>query len=69
MSEFRSFLGRVIDPGIAPRFDGACLPLCTRDECPKYDGKRCVALGFKPARFCEPALVDIVQRLREEIEE
>jgi hypothetical protein len=32
------------------------LPLCTEDGCQSYDGKRCRVLGFRPDRFCEPAL-------------
>ena len=33
------------------------LPLHS-DECPDYDGKRCSRMGFRPTRFCEPALID-----------
>lgn len=31
------------------------LPLCD-DRCPLHDGKRCMAMGFRPDRFCEPTL-------------
>lgn len=69
MSEFRSFLGRLVAPGICPAFDENNLPVCTTDECPKFDGKRCAAIGAKPDTYCEPALISIVRRLHEEVEE
>lgn len=31
------------------------LPHCD-EACPNHDGKRCRATGFRPDRFCEPAL-------------
>lgn len=37
------------------------LPLCSGDECPNYDGKRCKAMGFRPDRFCEPELIHQVE--------
>ena len=36
-------------------------PLCTTSLCAQYDGKRCQALGFRPARHCEPALKILVR--------
>lgn len=44
-----------------PNRDAHGLPLCSQDDCACYDGKRCSALGFRPDRFCEPALVEIVE--------
>lgn len=41
--------------------DRTGLPLCSEDECPEFDGKRCRLTGFRPERFCEPALVDMVR--------
>lgn len=39
---------------IRPRMhDG--VPVCTEEECPSYDGKRCRVFGFRPDRICEPA--------------
>lgn len=35
------------------------LPECD-DACPNHDGKRCRATGFRPDRFCEPALDRLV---------
>lgn len=46
-----------------PEIDKNGLPL-HRDECPIYDGKRCGHMGFKPDRFCEPALVDMAAELK-----
>ena len=40
-----------------PDYDKNGLPLHV-DECPEYDGKRCKLMGFRPDRFCEPALID-----------
>lgn len=34
------------------------LPLCANEQCPAFDGKRCRILGFRPDRFCEPALIE-----------
>lgn len=42
-----------------PIIDAHGLPLCNQDGCGLYDGKRCSAMGFKPDRFCEPALIDL----------
>ena len=41
----------------APHRDANGLPTCSQDDCPAYDGKRCRLLGFRPDRFCEPALL------------
>jgi len=32
------------------------LPACGREACPVYDGKRCMAQGFRPESLCEPAV-------------
>ena len=37
---------------------------CSEDECPSYDGKRCMALGFRPGVFCEPKLDQVRKSLR-----
>ncbi len=29
---------------------------CSEDECPSFDGKRCMVLGHRPSEFCEPKL-------------
>lgn len=31
-------------------------PLCSKEQCPQYDGKRCMAMGFRPDHHCEPAV-------------
>lgn len=49
------------EPKPNPTRDANGLPLCNEDDCALYDGKRCRALGFRPDRFCEPALVEIVE--------
>ena len=36
-------------------------PLCT-DSCRQYDGKRCRLIGFRPDRYCEPAIVGLAAR-------
>ena len=51
-----------------PTIDGNGLPLCDRDNCALYDGKRCMATGFRPDRFCEPALVALVEERDRAIE-
>lgn len=48
------------DPTPNPTIDANGLPLCNQDGCGLFDGKRCSALGFRPDRFCEPAMVEIV---------
>lgn len=48
-----------------PSRDERGLPLCSREDCHEYDGKRCRALGFRPDRFCEPALLDLLDALRD----
>ena len=32
------------------------VPLCDRDHCPLYDGKRCEAQGGRPESLCGPAV-------------
>lgn len=44
-------------------FEG--IPICTEDECPMYDGKRCSEMGFRPDRICEPQTKDMANALRE----
>lgn len=45
---------------IKPDHDTNALPLCSGAACPSYDGKRCKNLGFRPDRFCEPALIQLI---------
>ncbi len=42
-------------PDINPVWEDG-LPVCTEGKCPQYDGKRCRMVGWRPDRFCEPAL-------------
>lgn len=51
------------DPKPNPSHDANGLPLCDQDNCALYDGKRCSAIGFKPDRFCEPALIESVGKI------
>lgn len=44
---------------------GDGLPICPREECSEYDGKRCRMMGSRPSRFCEPALIAMVGHLNE----
>lgn len=44
---------------------GEGLPICSREECREYDGKRCRMMGFRPAHHCEPALGAMVGLLHE----
>lgn len=41
-----------------PTRDAHGLPLCALDDCRQFDGKRCRLTGFRPDRFCEPALIE-----------
>ena len=36
------------------------VPVCTEDECPCFDGKRCRVMGFRPGRLCEPEVSVLV---------
>lgn len=45
-----------------PEFSGK-LPLCSADDCPNYDGKRCHLTGFRPDTYCEPVLNEMSDRL------
>ena len=38
------------------------VPVCTEDECPQFDGKRCREIGWRPDRMCEP---EVRERLRD----
>lgn len=40
------------------------IPTCKMDECPSYDGKRCILTGFEPEQVCEPAVRGMVNALR-----
>jgi len=42
------------------------VPLCTDDECGRYDGKRCRLSGQRPGQICEPA-VKALARSRAEL--
>lgn len=46
-----------------PTRDADGLPLCSHDICALYDGNRCRAMGFRPDRFCEPALLKTVENV------
>ena len=41
---------------IQPTWDDG-VPVCTEGDCCQYDGKRCYAMGFRPDRICEPAVM------------
>ena len=41
------------------------VPMCSDDNCPSYDGKRCRLLGSRPDRICEPAVIELVRRVPE----
>ena len=41
---------------IQPTWDDG-VPVCTEGDCCQYDGKRCYAMGFRPGRICEPAVM------------
>ena len=41
------------------------LPICSREECPEYDGKRCRLMGFRPAHHCEPAMHMTLEKQRQ----
>lgn len=41
------------------------LPICSREECREYDGKRCRLLGFRPAYHCEPAMHVTLEKQRQ----
>ena len=38
-------------------------PVCSMDECPSYDGKRCTASGFRPHDICFPAVMEMASEL------
>lgn len=42
-----------------PQVDKNGVPWCDEDRCPFYDGKRCEATGFRPAKICEPAVIEM----------
>ena len=50
---------------ISPRIDDDGIPRCTEDDCPQYDGKRCMALGFRPQSICEPAVILMAKAIKE----
>lgn len=33
---------------------------CAYADCPQYDGKRCMMLGFAPSPICEPWVRELV---------
>ena len=37
-------------------------PTCS-ESCPQHDGKRCMAIGFSPGRYCEPAVAAMARVL------
>ena len=44
-----------LDPDNRPAWEDR-VPMCTLEDCPTYDGKRCAATGFRPSDICEPAV-------------
>lgn len=54
----------VVVPDAAPNWANDGVPLCSEDECPSYDGKRCRLLGFRPDNICEPAVAEMAHQLR-----
>lgn len=52
------------DPKPNPTLNAEGLPLCSEDACALYDGKRCRAIGFRPGTYCEPALVELVEKAK-----
>lgn len=48
---------------ILPAWSEDGQPVCD-ERCPFHDGKRCSATGFRPARHCEPAIIEMAKRLR-----
>lgn len=47
----------------SPSWTGDGVPRCAYDDCPKYDGKRCEELGFRPGAVCEPAVLEMAEEL------
>jgi hypothetical protein len=47
----------------APSWDERyCLPNHSED-CPRFDGKRCDAMGFRPHGVCEPVVIVMAELL------
>lgn len=40
------------------------VPYCSTDDCDQYDGKRCMLMGLRPGHICEPAVINLVAKLR-----
>jgi len=53
-------------PDLKPVRDEHGVPVCTEDQCPQFDGKRCRAIGFRPDRICEPAVRALAARVAEQ---
>ena len=51
--------GDTLEYPIQPEWDGN-VPNCAMYNCGSYDGKRCMATGFRPDSICEPATENIV---------
>jgi len=60
LARLREELG---DDGGRPDVSRYGVPMCSREECPEYDGKRCRILGMRPDAICEPAVMDMAHRL------
>src|SRR5690606_13058736 len=60
LARLREELG---DGGERPDVSRYGVPMCSREECPEYDGKRCRILGMRPDAICEPAVMDMAHRL------
>jgi hypothetical protein len=41
------------------------VPLCSHNDCPQYDGKRCKETGFIPDRVCTPQVKIATRALRD----
>ena len=54
---------------IAPGSDKHGTPTCAREECHRFDGKRCEVLGHRPDIMCEPAVRAIIRELDQQPEQ
>lgn len=60
---FAAWLQPVAQPEWNPSLDDIerfPLPFCGGCDCHQFDGKRCAALGMRPGRICEPAVLSLV---------
>lgn len=52
----------VVEDDIRPIVDRRGIPRCN-EQCPSHDGKRCMAMGFRPEGTCEPAIITMAQHI------